>query len=404
MTALATQLTGSTTMLERSDRDLVPELHRSLASVEPVWRALEAEAAPFATPYQRFDWVRAFVETELGTEPQAQAGRLRVIVLRDVRGRARTILPLTVSRAHGVSTARVVGAKHANFHMPFFACAEAAALVPESLTAALVAAGRAGGIDLFLLDHQPRVFDGMPNPLSAGGHPCPSDAYGMRLGPDAEATLKRAFSGDARKKLRAKERKLVEAHGPVLHRVATTQEMVDTILDAFFAQKAARFAAMGILDPYADPAARRFVQAATRIAPGRVPAIEVHALVAEASGRVFATFGGAVDARRFSGIWTSFDPDPEIGRSSPGDLLLSKLIGQQTEAGRHAFDLGVGEARYKANTCDETIELVERIIPVTLAGRAHAWIALGRLEARRRIKRSPRLLAAVQRLRRLRTR
>jgi hypothetical protein len=34
-------------------------------------------------------------------------------------------------------------------------------------------------------------------------------------------------------------------------------------------------------------------------------------------------FVGAVDARRFSGMLTSFDPDPALARFSPGDLLLS---------------------------------------------------------------------------------
>ena len=91
-----------------------------------------------------------------------------------------------------------------------------------------------------------------------------------------------------------------------------------------------------------------------------------------------------------------------MSRFSPGDLLLQHLVRDQTARGRQGFDLGVGEARYKASICDETIELVDTVLPVTLRGRAYGLVRLGLTRAKRRIKRDPRLFAAVARLRRLR--
>ncbi|MFX9533018.1 hypothetical protein ABTO68_20700, partial [Acinetobacter baumannii] len=73
-------------------------------------------------------------------------------------------------------------------------------------------------------------------------------------------------------------------------------EAAAEIQAAFYAQKAARFADLGVTDPYADAAVRRFIATAT--APGMgggAPAVEVHALVASGSGRILAIFGGAVD-------------------------------------------------------------------------------------------------------------
>ena len=379
---------------------LTAEVFRDLSSVEPLWRGLEAEAGAFATPYQRFDWIAALVEAEFGTDPIAQAAVLRILVLRDPAGRPRTLIPLRIARERGVTVARVLGGTHANFHMPLYASRHGAAMAPEALLDALVRAGCAAGIDVYAFGYQPRFWDGAANPLSVRGQPCPSDAYGLMLGPDPEATLKRAFSADARKKLRAKERKLVETHGPVEHRVATTEAAVDEALQAFYAQKTARFASMGIPDPYACEAIRGFVARAARPTAGTGPAIEVHTLVAVRSGRILATFGGAVDAGRFSGMWTSFDGDPELRRFSPGDLLLYHLIAHQTAAGRRALDLGVGEARYKASICDETIELVEPIVPVTLRGHAFAVAATALVRAKRRIKRSPRLFELVSATRR----
>ena len=400
MAILVQAFAGADMVRGQARGDLTAEVFRDLGSVETLWRGLEAEPGAFATPYQRFDWVAAFVATELGPDPAAQAAALRVLVLRDAGGRPRALLPLTIARERGVAVARVVGGTHANFHMPLYATRHGSAVSPEALVDALVRAGRGAGIDVYAFGYQPRFWDGAANPLGALGQPCASDAYGLMLGPDPEATLKRAFSADARKKLRAKERKLVEALGPVEHHVATTADGVTEILDAFAAQKTARFASLGIPDPYAPESVRRFVASATRPVPDGMPAIEVHALVAARSGRVLATFGGAVDARRFSGMWTSFDGDPELRRFSPGDLLLSHLIAHQTAAGRRGFDLGVGEARYKANICDETIELVAPIVPVTLRGHVYAHAASVTARAKRRIKRSPRLFGLLTAARR----
>ncbi len=202
--------------------------------------------------------------------------------------------------------------------------------------------------------------------------------------------------------MRAKERKLAELLGGAIeHRVAGTPEALSPMLEAFYLQKDAHMARIGAPNPYAQAAARDFLtQAGTPGPAGQPPAIEIHALVAATSGRVLATFGGAVDANRFSGMWTSFDPEPEIGRQSPGDLLLRHVIEWQARLGRRAFDLGVGEAHYKARVCDQTIELVNTVIPVTLLGRLYGLALLGTLQLKRRLKRSPRLWALAIRLRR----
>ncbi|MEH3118472.1 MAG: GNAT family N-acetyltransferase [Methylorubrum populi] len=397
MAALAEDLGRPVPARARSHGGLVAEVFSDLAAVEAVWRSLEADPAVLMTPYQRFDWVAAYLGAGIES-----AAATRILVLRDGGGRPRLLIPLTVGRRGPLRVAAVIGGRHANFHMPLFASREAAALRPEDLTEALVRGARTAGIDAFAFRNQPRVWDGTPNPLADRGLPAPSDAYGMLLGPDAEATLRRVFSGDTRKKLRAKERKLVEVLGPIEHRIADTPEAGAEIQAAFYAQKAARFAGLGIADPYADEAVRRFIAAAT--APGGPPAIEVHALVANESGRILATFGGAVDGARFCGMWTSFDTAPELGRYSTGEILLHRLVGQQATRGRRALDLGVGEAGYKAKTCDETIELVEQVVPVSPASHALALASGLAVRLKHRIKRSPQLWAAARSLRRLRGR
>ena len=278
-------------MLEaRAGGVVVAELISDLQAAEALWRRLEADPAVLQTPYQRFDWIAAYLRST------GQLDAARVAVLRDAEGRVRLLLPLTVQRAYGLRVARTVGDTHANYHMPLFATRDAAAIPPGDIVAALVQAGRAAGIDLYALQHQPRMWEGAADPLAATGEPEASDGYGLMLGPDPDATVRRVFSADARKKLRSKEKRLIEAKGAVAYRRAGTPEEVAAFLAAFYAQKAARFAGMGIADPYADPSIRAFLTAS---ASGPNPALEIYALCLAESGRVLATFCGAVSESRF---------------------------------------------------------------------------------------------------------
>lgn len=367
--------------------EILPEILPSLGAAEAPWRALEATAGVVMTPYQRYDWVAAFATT------LPAKARPCPVLLRHTDGRPLALLPLAVTREAGIRVARVIGGRHANYHMPVFAGPDAAALPAEAYRRALVQAGRRAGIDVIHLVDQPRVWNGVENPL-AHGPASPSDGYGLALEADPDAVLKRIMSGDARRKLRQKEKWLVAAHGPVEHRIAADKVEAEEILSAYFAQKAVRFAQAGIRDPFADPAAQTFLAGAHRAG-----ALELHAL-RTGDGRVLATFAGAVDAQRFSGMLTSFDPDPTLARFSPGDLLLQALIRDQALRGRTAFDLGVGEARYKASVCDETIALVDTVLPVSLRGRAFGLAAEAGGRLKRRIKRDPRLWALVGRVRR----
>ncbi len=391
--AVALQVAGSDRIGAPSVGELAAEIIADPAAAEAVWRQIECDPGRVQTPYQRFDWIMAYLRA------RSQVGNARILVLRDRDGRPQILLPLIVERRFGLRVARTVGDTHANYHLPLFARRDAASIRAEDVTAALTRAARSAGIAVYELQHQPRSWDGTVNPFGTGGEPEASNGYGLTLEPDPDATVRRVFSADARKKLRSKEKRLIEAHGPVVYRRAETAEEANRFLTAFYAHKAVRFAAMGIADPYADPSIRAFLAAA---AAGPEAALEIHALCIAEGGRVLATFGGAVTGQRYSGMMTAFDPDPDIARYSPGDLLLQHLVREQATRGRLGFDLGVGEARYKASICDETIELVEATIPVTLAGRAYGAIRQGLVRAKRGIKRDPRLYAAFQRLRKLR--
>jgi len=371
-------------------RTFTVETFEQPSAVEPLWRDLQDHGV--SSPYQRYDWVRAYVEACAAAEGFAP----RILVFRDGSGRAVLLLPLAVKRQRGRCVARLIGGKQANFGLPVWAAD--AAPTPLELKALLRDVGaRQLGLDTYVFSNLPLSWRGAANPLAQGGRPSPSDGYRLALDPDAEATIKRVFGADTRKKLRNKERKLNEL-GEVRHVVAATPEMVERILQSFFAQKRERFQHLGIANPFDEPATQAFVRAGclAGLSEG-APTIELHALVA--GDKVVATFGGAVDRWRFCGMFNSFDTSPESARSSPGELLLMRVIETQCRQGRAVFDLGVGEAAYKDSVCDSEEALVDVTIGVSPRGRLFAVAADGLSQAKRFIKRTPWAWALAQRLR-----
>src|SRR4051812_11332256 len=184
-------------------RPVTIEIAATLDDVETVWRDFEREAT--ASPYQRFDWMRAYATAMIGG-----AGSLRVSILRDAAGWPLMILPLVLSRRYGLRIAAAVGGKHANFNLPLVRPAFARSLGPLRARAILRDIARQLGADALLMPNAPVEWGGEPNPFAGGGQASPSNAYRLRLGSDAETTLVRACSSNSRKKQRNKERGLAK--------------------------------------------------------------------------------------------------------------------------------------------------------------------------------------------------
>jgi len=352
------------------------------------WRALEETA--LLTPYQAHAWVAAFV----ATVGRSHGMEFRHVVLRDGRGQPVAILPLVLTRRNGIRFAEFIGGKHANYHMGVYAPEFAAGLDTETTRAMLLEIAAAiGGLDAFVFVNQPVEWQGLANPMAllAAG-PSPSGAYKLALtAGDCDGTLRRAMSSHAHKKLKNKRNRF-STFGPSQVVRATSDAEIGRVISAFLAQKAMRFAAMGIADPFADPAMRAFLKQG---ASGDGPALQLYSL--DLAGRSIATYVGAVQGQRFSGMATSFDMESEVAKTSPGEILLIDLIKLQCQAGITSFDLGVGEARYKTTICDERDELVDTFVPVTAKGRLFASVARARRSAKRWIKTQPRLLRLARR-------
>ena len=366
---------------ETAGDEIALDVFASFADARGDWETLFADAP--ASAYQSFGFARDWFETfgrARGLEPM-------IVVARQTAGaRPLALLGLCVSRIGPLRIAQFLGGKESNFNLGLFA-AEARLDAP-AIRALLRRAARAVGVDLYRLANQPQAFEGVANPLALpGAAPSPSFAYGTSL-PATSSALDARFSGDARKKLRKKQARL-EKMGALVFEHRAEGARGREILEALLAQKAER-----LQDASFDNGAMRdFVL-------GRCGgALEAHALTLD--GRIIATYAGFTHRGRFSAMLNSFASDEEIARSSPGDLLLHSLLRDLIARGVGRFDLGVGEARYKNAVCDETIALVDTLVPATPLGALAAPMLAALTRAKRAVKQNPRLFASLTRLRRL---
>ncbi len=348
--------------------------HADWTALEPLWRRLEADGR--CTPYQRFDFVAPWYRSV------AAARGARPLVL-EVRsgGPPALLLPLETVEVGLARIARFPGGRQANFGGPLVDPNVAAAVTPSDLADALRAAGRSLRIDGYALG--PMLPDAW-NPLAALGRDASSVSACLVLDGPAGAVLERTLSVGTRKHFAKKRRKLAEL-GPVSFRPAGDAAEAATLLDVFLQQKADRFSALGIADPFADPALRAFLREATgtqrNASPAAsTPALEIFALWC--GERPVGIFGAAATHERMSGSFICFDPTPDIARCSPGELMLVEAIRLAVARGHRVFDLGVGRGALKARFCKDPQPLVEVLLPATALGSA----ALAMIGAAGRLK------------------
>jgi CelD/BcsL family acetyltransferase involved in cellulose biosynthesis len=369
------------------------EVLRDLAAAEPIWRSLQHEAV--TTPYQHFDFLAAWqrhVGPHLRTAPF-------IVVGCDARGRALFLWPLGIRRAHGLVVAEFLGGKHANYNFGLWRKDVARSLAATDLRRLLKTVGAAdGGPDLLRLFRQPATWDGTPNPFALLPHQTSvDDCPRLILSGTGEEVLAQQLSGAMRSRLRNKERKLQKLPGYRYFRAADAEEAL-RLLAAFFPAKASHMAAQGLRNVFAEPGMEDFLRAlADRVAGGERPLIEIHAL--EGGGEMLAFFGAISDGRRLSLMFNTYTLS-DHARQSPGLILLTRVVASCADRGITSFDLGVGEAGYKAFFCKEPEPLFDSFLPLSAAGHAAAAVERAAFAAKRRIKSTPALYGLVQRARR----
>jgi CelD/BcsL family acetyltransferase involved in cellulose biosynthesis len=293
-------------------------------------------------------------------------------------------MPLALRRLGPWRVAEFIGGRMANYQMGLFRDPEGWSA--EDTTALLSEVLRLARLDWLQFSNQPLAWRGRPNPLATlGGAQSPSFAFSTGLTGDFECWTRAHFSTQARKKRRAKTRRL-EALGAIFHQRAETPEARRAALDAFFAQRRASMGARNLPNEFEAPDNVAFIE---RLA-GAEPALELHAL--KVGERIVSVFGGLCAHGRLSGLIFSHDISEDVAAASPGELMLAEIVRDAIRRNLAEFDLGVGEARYKSECCEVAEPLIDAAFAATFFGRVAASLFLQMRALKRRVKRSPRFL------------
>jgi CelD/BcsL family acetyltransferase involved in cellulose biosynthesis len=155
-----------------------------------------------------------------------------------------------------------------------------------------------------------------------------------------------------------------------------------------FRQRAARFRAMGVFDPFARPEIRGFYDNTAR--PGSGVEIKLHLL--RLNGAITAIRYNIVQGKRLFCLISSMSDDETIQTGSPGKQCLLRVMQTEFDAGFEMFDMGAGFTDEKRHWCNVAVPVRQHYQPVTTRGALAAEAHRNWAVWRQRIKSDVRLL------------
>ena len=314
------------------------------------------------TPFQLSGWLEAW-QRGIGRHN----GSTPVTVIGYSGGQPMFVLPLAVIRRFGGRCLTWCAHQESDYCAPILNSASAdmlARLDGEGLLRQI--ASRIGGIDLVYVPKQPRAVGGTANPFLLPGavrHHAGAHAMKFLPGENWETGYQRRRSAKTRRRLREK-RAALEKLGVISFRVAITEaeakDLINTCLDA----KSGQLEKLGHWDPFSPHGVREFLTSYFSSNVGH----STWAVALEVDGKPAATAFGFRNSSEWLLYQMAMSSGPE-SRHSPGTHLLMELMRHCTERGVGRLDLALGDESYKAEWCDEHIDLWNSTLAFTARGK-----------------------------------
>jgi CelD/BcsL family acetyltransferase involved in cellulose biosynthesis len=375
--------------------DLDIEVFSDLEQGSRLWAELAGDA--LASPYQAFDWESAWWRHV--AEPAGESLKL-VSLRRD--GSLIALLPLSSRREMGVCVARFLGGTHFNLQLPIWQGALCSVLGDLPVEQLLRRIGAVIQADVVELSHQPRTWQGRPNPfVSADAEECVSPTFALPLSNDFDTLSRAQRSAKSLQQIRRKRKLLQKACGEVAFRCALDAASRERAIEAVIRQRNARRDLSGIPSFFDMPGGEAFIRdVAGRLSDedGFHPPLRIDYL--EVGGEIAATYFGAVRSGVYSCFLNSFEPKFE--HYSPGEIILHDLVEVLCAGNMTLLDLGVGVEQYKKSWCDP-VPLFAVTVALTARGHVHSSLKRLRQQGKRIIKRNETLWRAWRNLRRITT-
>lgn len=253
---------------------------------------------------------------------------------------------------------------------------------------------RLEGADLIYLKSVPQVFVGGVDIFAELGQSIEAETlYRAQFASWDEAnTTQRSKS---RRKHDRQQGERLEALGQVGFEEVRGGAEALLILDVMFRQRAARFLAMGVPDPFAEPGVRGFYDAT--LSPSAQVDVRLHVL--RLNGEVVAVRYNIAHGERLFCLISSMSDDTTIQTGSPGKQCLLRVMQTVFEAGYRVFDMGAGFTDEKRHWCNLKLPVRQHYVPLTTVGAIAARGHLGWQVLRQKLKANKAVMAAVKAVR-----
>jgi len=378
-----------TAMIDDAEVSALPRAHgvpvvavhilHDLDAVAPLWRRLEAHE--IESPGQNLGFTRTWVAA------QKIAREDQFYVVAEMEGEPVALLPLWRRKARGVTLLTWFPGPHVGCNAPLvditrlgrLGSVERAALwsaMLETLT----------GADLIYLKSVPQLtVDGTDLFAELGRSIAAETLYRAQFSSwdDADKTQR----SKSRRKHDRQQGERLDALGAVSFDEIRNGPEAGAILDLMFRQRAARFVAMGVADPFTAPGIRDFYDATVAAESG----VDVRLHILRLNGEIVAVRYNIAHGTRLFCLISSMSDDASVQTGSPGKQCLLRVMQTVFDAGCRTFDMGAGFTDEKRHWCNVQIPVRQHYVALTsrgsLAGEVHrTWQLI-----RQRLKQNERL-------------
>lgn len=363
------------------------QLAHRIDEVSATWAALEA--AEIESPGQS----AAFTRTWVGAFGIAEADQFYLTAVFD--GEPVALLPLWRRRVKGVRLLSWFPGPHVGCNAPLVDAARLATLGSVERAALWSAMlERLEGADLIYLKSVPQLFVAGVDIFAELGQTIEAETlYRAQFASwDDANTTQRSKS---RRKHDRQQGERLEALGQVEFEEVRGSPEALPILDVMFRQRAARFVAMGVPDPFAEPGMRAFYDATLSSAAG----VDVRLHVLRLNGEIVAVRYNIAHGERLFCLISSMSDDATIQAGSPGKQCLLRVMQTVFDAGYRAFDMGAGFTDEKRHWCNLKLPVRQHYVPLTKLGTVAANGHLGWQVLRQRLKANKAVMGLVKAVR-----
>ncbi len=360
--------------------------HR-IEEVAASWAALEA--AEIESPGQSAAFTRTWVEAmEIPEDDQ-------FYLTAAFDGEPVALLALWRRRVKGVRLLSWFPGPHVGCNAPLVD-AERLAMLGSVERAALWSAmlEKLEGADLIYLKSVPQLFVAGVDIFAELGQSIEAETlYRAQFASWEEAnTTQRSKS---RRKHDRQQGERLEALGQVSFEEVRGGPEAMPILELMFRQRAARFLAMGVPDPFAEPGVRAFYDATLSPTGG----LDVRLHVLRLDGEIVAVRYNIAHSQRLFCLISSMSDDATIQTGSPGKQCLLRVMQTVFDAGHRVFDMGAGFTDEKRHWCNLKLPVRQHYVPLTTLGTMAAKGHFGWQVLRQKLKANKAVMSAVKAVR-----